>query len=443
MKSVKKWLIGTGMLILLLCSLLVLMLCLTRIETTVHGVHTRLLVPTGTNALIGLNMYAGTGDLPVIPGFLDGPVIRRKGGGQWDAAWFCEDRVFRRTGNEPSLHIGCAGRQTTYPIQAGPAVMPDVFAAPSRMLVLSDIEGNATFLDAALRELGVMGADGEWTYGANALVIAGDMVDRGRDVFPVLWRLYGLSIQAQHAGGAVHLVLGNHEQYMLQGNLSRAHREHIYALEQLGGQVAAFSPDTILGHWLRQQPVVIRAGDILVTHAGISPQVAASGLSLSQLNAAMRRYWRGEAASTIELDAVIGRAGVSQYRGYFESREGLYDHADAQEIATILTRFGARAMVVGHTPVERVTDLYGGRVLAIDVNSDTAASQALLFEHGVARVIPLDTKRDLAAGKLPSRALRLAGGEDWRTLGRFLQRGYELSQLPFPYATSPRQLAGN
>jgi hypothetical protein len=53
---------------------------------------------------------------------------------------------------------------------------------------------------------------------------------------------------------------------MLQGNLSRANREHIYALEQLGGQAAAFSADTVLGHWLRQQPVVIQAGDILITH---------------------------------------------------------------------------------------------------------------------------------------------------------------------------------
>lgn len=443
MKPVKKWLVGSGIFSLLLSSFLVLMLWSTRIETTLHGVHTRLLVPTGTDALIGLHMYAGTGDLPVMPGFLDGPIIRRQAGGHWDAVWFCEDRVFRRHGTDPSLQLVCAGQRRSYPIHAEVGPVPAVFAAPPNMLVLSDIEGNAQFLTAALRELGVTGANGEWTYGTNTLVIAGDAVDRGRDVFSVLWHLYALNLEAQRSGGAVHLVLGNHEQYMLQGNLSRANREHIYALEQLGGQAAAFSADTVLGHWLRQQPVVIQAGDILITHGGISPDVAAAGLSVPQLNAAMRRYWRGETASTIELEAVIGRAGVSQYRGYFEPDEDLYGRAGAQDVSAVLNRYNARAVVVGHTQVERITQLFGGQVIAIDVNSDTAASQALLLEYGVPRVIPLITRRDLAASALRSRPLCLTGSEDWRTLWRFLQRGYQLSQLPFPYSPNTHPPAGN
>lgn len=443
MKSVKKWLAASGILLLLVCTLLVVMLWATRIETTVHGVHTRLLVPTGTDALIGLPMYAGTGDLPVIPGFLDGPVIRRQAGGQWHAVWFCEDRVFRREGNASSLDLVCAGRHSAYPTHAEVTPSPAVFAATPKMLVLSDIEGNALFLDGALRELGVMDAHGAWTYGANTLVIAGDAVDRGRDVFAVLWRLYALTLEAQRHGGAVHLVLGNHEQYMLQGNLSRANREHIYTLEQLGGQVAAFSADTVLGHWLRQQPVVIQAGDLLITHGGISPDVAASGLSVPQLNDAMRRYWRGKAASTTELEAVIGRAGVSQYRGYFEPDESLYRQAGAQDVHAVLERFNARAVVVGHTQVERITQLFGGQVVAINVNSEAAASQALLVEHGVPRVIPLKTRRGLTAGAVRSRSLRLTDGEDWKTLGRFVQRGYQLSQLPFPYSPSGRPLAGD
>jgi hypothetical protein len=81
-------------------------------------------------------------------------------------------------------------------------------------------------------------ADGNWDYGSNHLVIAGDSVDRGRDVFAALWRLYSLSLQAQRSGGAVHVLLGNHEQYILRGNLTRAHKEHLYALEQMGGHAA-------------------------------------------------------------------------------------------------------------------------------------------------------------------------------------------------------------
>lgn len=433
MKSLKMWIGAVAALTLLIFLALLQLLWSSRIETTQHGVHVRLLIPTGTKAVIGVPTYAGTGDAPVLPRFLDGPVVRREADKQWRASWFCEDRVYHRHGRTATLEIDCAGQRSSYPIQSQAPLAPAVFAQPARMLILSDIEGNARFLDAALRELGVMNQDGRWTYGAGHLVIAGDAVDRGREVFAVLWRLYALSIDAAQAGGAVHLVLGNHEQYLLQGNPSRAHREHLHALERLGGQMAAFAPDTILGHWLRQQPVLIQAGDILVTHGGISPEVAASGLGVAQLNDAMRRYWRGEKASTSELEAVIGLAGLSQYRGYFESKKDLYAKAGNDDLASILGRYDARAVVVGHTAVERIETLYEGRVHAVNVNSDTAASEALLFEHGNARTVSLASQRGLAKESRHSRPLHLTRGDDWHTLGRLLQSGYQLAQLPFPY----------
>lgn len=309
----------------------------------------------------------------------------------------------------------------------------DVFAAPARMLVLSDIEGNARFLDGALRELGVMDARGGWTYGAGHLVIAGDAVDRGRDVFAVLWRLYVLSIDAARQGGAVHVVLGNHEQYMLLGNLSRANREHIHALEHLGGQKEAFAPDTVLGAWLRRQPVAIRAGGVMVSHGGAGPAVVSTGLQIPQLNDAMRRYWRGEPATTAELEAVIGRAGLTQYRGYLEPVKGQSVPASAEQVLAILDHFGARTIVIGHTTVARITSLHEGRIYAINVNSETAASEALLFEEGVARVVPLAARRDLKPTEVRKRPVNLLHAQDWRMLGRLARRQVELSKLPFPY----------
>jgi uncharacterized protein YbjQ (UPF0145 family) len=303
------------------------------------------------------------------------------------------------------------------------------------MLVLSDIEGNAAFLDEALRELGVLDSRGAWSYGSNRLVIAGDSVDRGRDVFAVLWRLYSLSLQAAGQGGAVHVLLGNHEQYVLRGNMSRANREHIHALERMGGSAQAFAADTVLGAWLRQQPVLLQAGKVLVAHGGISPFVATSGLSLAQLNDAQRRYWQGATAPSPALDAVFGQMGVTQYRGYFApSGEGPARATPAQ-VTDGLDRFGVETVVVGHTLVDQITPLYGGRVYAIDVNSTAAASEALLFEHGVPRIVPLGARRHFAQEEAPvmTRPLRLLDAEDWRTVRRLAQHSRALSQLPHPY----------
>ena len=416
---------------------MLVMLARARIETSASGVHTRLLLPTGGAAKIGVHIYSGTGDAPALPQFLDGPIVRIDARQRWSATWFCENKVERQTGTGTAgvLDIHCAGKHTRYPIRSLQPIPPSSMPMPAKMLVLSDIEGNARFLDAALQDLGVADAGGTWTWGSGHLVIAGDSVDRGRDVFAVLWRLYALSLQAEANGGAVHLLLGNHDQYMLRGNVSRAHREHLYALEQMGGQQQAFAADTVLGAWLRRQPVILQAGRVLVTHGGISPAVAASGLSLVQLNDAQRRYWQGERAQSPALDAVLGRTGVSQYRGYFPGMEGSEPRASVADVQRILAQFSADTIVVAHTPVERVTPFYDGRVIAIDVNTGTAASEALLFEAGISRVVPIRTRRVLpeeGAGTR-SRPLRLSDPEDWRTLGSFVRRSYSLSQLPHPY----------
>src|SRR3546814_20415943 len=96
---------------------------------------------------------------------------------------------------------------------------------PARVAVLSDLEGNIAFLEQALRRLGVVGADGQWAYGGGHLVVLGDSVDRGRDVFAVLWRLPGLSGPAGLAGRAVHGLVGHPHQYLMRKRIDSAVRE--------------------------------------------------------------------------------------------------------------------------------------------------------------------------------------------------------------------------
>jgi hypothetical protein len=404
------------------------------IELTEAGAHKRLLVPIGLGHA-GFNTFAGTGDQVRLPGFLDGPIIRRKDDGNWAATWYCEDKVQQMSGASAELSIDCAGRRHVFPIARTPAVPDAVFDTKADTIVLSDIEGNLRFLDAALNKLAVTDAEGNWNYGRNHLVIAGDAVDRGRDVFAVLWRLYTLSLQAQDAGGAVHLLLGNHEQYLLRGNTSRANRDHLYALSRMGGQPGAFGPETLIGHWLRLQPVIIKTGRTVITHGGVNPLVADSGFTVSNLNSAMRRYWLGDMPSKAELDAVIGPAGVTQYRGYMEDGKDSYARATAGQIGDVLAHFGAKTIVVGHTLVDRVTALHEGRVWAVDVNSDHARSEALLLRDGEPMVVSVDVPRQLGEGseRRSHRPFSLFDAEDLDMLKGLVTSNYALSQIRQPY----------
>ncbi len=404
------------------------------VELTEHGAHKRLLLPIGVGHA-GLNTFAGTGDKVHMPGFLDGPVVRRKADGSWNATWFCEDKVQQLSGVSADLAIDCGGKRHVFPVGRTPAVADAVFDTPADTLILSDIEGNARFLDASLESLGVTDAQGNWRYGRNHLVIAGDAVDRGRDVFPVLWRLYTLSLQAQDAGGAIHYVLGNHEQYLLRGNTSRANRDHLYALTRMGGQVDAFGPDTLIGHWLRLQPVIIKSGNTVITHGGVNPVVADAGFTVNNLNSAMRRYWSGDMPGKAELDAVVGPAGLTQYRGYFEDREDRYARASAAQIGDVLAHFGAKSIVVGHTLVERVTALHEGKVWAIDVNTNTARPEALLIRNGEPTVVSSGVARVLEenGGRRQIRPFSLFASGDLALLKGLVASNYALSQIPQPY----------
>ena len=425
---------GTVIAASLFILLVVVALANSRIELTESGVHKRLLVPVG-GVMVGIHTYAGTGDDPVrIKGFLDGPVVQRKTRSDWTATWFCEDKVQQLNGTGTELSIDCAGNQRRFPVARTPAITNAVFTTPADTLILSDIEGNARFLDASLASLHVTDAAGNWGYGRNHLVIAGDAVDRGRDVFAVLWRLYALSLQAQEAGGAVHVLLGNHEQYLLRGNISGANRDHLHTLARMGGPASAFGPDTVLGHWLRLQPVVIKSGTTVITHGGVSPVIADSGLTVSNLNSAMRRYWSGDMPGKAELDAVIGPAGVTQYRGYLEGGEDRFAAATTAQVRDVLAHFGASTIVVGHTQVDHVTPLHGGRVWAVNVNSNGARPEALLIQNGEPVVVSTGVKRQLdETPKRLTRPFSLSAVADMAMLRGLLSSNYALSRIPQPY----------
>jgi hypothetical protein len=407
-----------------------------RVETTGNGVHTRLLVPLGKGAA-GVRMYSGTGENVTLPGYLAGPVVRRGADGAWTARWFCEDAASEATGRDAAIRITCAGRTRAFPLTTAP-VADSVAPMPDKVAVLSDIEGNSEFLDAALRKLGVIDASRKWSYGTGHLVILGDSVDRGRDVFAVLWRLHGLAGQAHAAGGAVHVLLGNHEQYLLRGNISRAHPEYRYALQQLGGYAPAFAGDTVLGAWLRRQPVALKLGTVLFVHGGISPEVARAGLSVEALNTAMRDYWRQAGTTamsrTAALDAVLGLDGVTQYRGYFRASDGEYPAATQASVEEVLAHYGAGRVVVGHTLVDGVTRRFQGWVIAVDVNHPQARSDALVFVHGQPQVVEIGIPRGLRENQPRQlREFSLFDARDRALLASMYRTTRMLSRIPYPY----------
>ena len=413
---------------------LAVMIASADVQVGPHGVHERLLLPLPGDRSIAVRTYGVSADAVRIPGFLDGPVVKRAEDGRWKARWWCEDRVVARDGAGDTLAIDCAGTRRVFDLAPVP-VPKAVHPMPARVAVLSDVEGNAVFLHAALRAMGVTDAAGRWAYGTGHLVMVGDSVDRGRDVFEVLWTLRALQAEAARAGGAVHVVLGNHEQYVLNGNFSRAHAEHAYTARQLAAPGAALVRGTVLGDWLAEQPVAVRLGQTLFVHGGVHPRLVDDGITLEALNAASANRWRrtGSPPRSPALDAVFGSHGVTQTRALFPSPQS-DDPIDTGAVARTLRHFDATRVVVGHTTVPRVTTLHGGKVLAVNVNNNASRPEALFFEDGTPVIRDIGVPRRLLPDEERTlRPLEPSQAADRALLRALLVEMRRMSALPHPY----------
>jgi len=120
--------------------------------------------------------------------------------------------------------------------------------------LIGDLQGCCKPLDALLRKIA-------FDPRVDQLWLVGDLVNRGHDSLSVLRQLSAL-------GGAVTVVLGNHDLHLLavaEGVVPRGKHD------TLDGILAA--PDCAeLLHWLRQQKLAHFEHGVLLVHAGVLPQ---------------------------------------------------------------------------------------------------------------------------------------------------------------------------
>ena len=303
---------------------------------------------------------------------------------------------------------------------------------PPRLVALGDLHGDLGQAEAALQLAGATDSAGAWAgRTGDVLVQCGDLVDRGPGSLAVLRRFEDL---AGEAGGAVELLLGNHELMNLQRDFRYVNKNELIALGQatLGGELkgAAAAGGETSGSWgqeLGNDPAKnlreLRAGvaewdrlwqvggrwgaalaaqwkvaavrgegrcRLLFSHAGISPgiwagtgvfgapggdgRLAALGLEMSEV------LRQGQAGATARL-AQAG--GPLWFRGYAEPCRPGGDCRELEELCKglggILDDLGVEAMVVGHTVQEdgkilsRCPDPSGQpRLFVIDVGMSRA-----------------------------------------------------------------------
>ncbi len=261
----------------------------------------------------------------------------------------------------------------------GIGTVPDDVPKAVKVTAVSDVHGNGAGFRKLLQAHGVMDAKATWKYGAGHLVVLGDIADRGPDVTKSYWLVRSLQQQAVREGGMVHFVMGNHEAMVLRHDTRYAHPRFLETGALLHRDMSGLvAHDTELGLWLRAQPAVLRVGHHLFVHGGLSPSVVRAGSDLEGINQQFRSQLRsGENAS------LLGGAGPLWYRGLIPGMEKKQPESTTKDVDALLKAFKVKAVVVGHSTLDRVTSFHDGRVFGIDAGlKDGKPGEVWIWEDG-------------------------------------------------------------
>ena len=346
-------------------------------------------------------------------------------------------------------------RTVGFVVAAALAAAPAIALPPptqSRIVAVGDLHGDyAAWRDIA-GAAGLVNSNGRWTGGRTTLVQVGDVVDRGSDSLKIVRDLMRLQKEAPKQGGRVIVLVGNHEAMNITGDLryvtpgeftafatrnSVEMRDRLYEAKKaeieakyrardpsltpsairsawiedtpLGWveQRLAWTPDGEVGRWVIRNPAVAMVAGNLFVHGGISAEY--SKLQLAELN---RKVAAALSALDRSPDSIINSPlGPLWYRGLV-TRDSKVSEIPAvpagtaarppieEELATVLKAYGARRIIVGHTPnLKGVQILYGGRLVTIDSgNSSYYRGTPSYLEIIGDRLIPHSVPRSGGAG---------------------------------------------
>lgn len=259
---------------------------------------------------------------------------------------------------------------------------PSEFSKASKLLVISDIEGNFNAFKRLLQSNGVLDINYNWTFGKGHLVLVGDFFDRGEQVNEVLWLIYSLEKKAKVAGGYVHFIIGNHEVMNLNGDIRYVQEKYKKNLDLLNEEyVNLYGNDSEIGRWLRSKNIIEKIGDILFVHGGIAPVVNSLPMSLKEINDLAKLHYDQvkvkEKSDNILSILFSSKVSPFWFRGYYDKQKSTVPGF----IDSTLVKFRVKYIVTGHTIVsDHVSTHYDGKIINVDTKHAEGKSEALLIE---------------------------------------------------------------
>lgn len=274
-----------------------------------------------------------------------------------------------------------------------------------RVIAIGDLHGDYQQFLNVMMSAGLIDKKGKWTGGETHLVQTGDITDRGDGSREIIDHLVKLAKQAKKKGGYVHMLIGNHEamnmigdlRYVTKGEFASYAGRNAEKLQDMQWQRQlewmkvnqpgfeeldidaykkewqekvpigwveqriAWSKDGDYGKWVEDNQVAVQINDSIFLHGGISAKYCKFSLEslTDQMVTALVNF---DPASTDTI--VDDPLGPIWYRGLAQEKES---DVYSQTVTNILQRYGAKRIVIGHTPTGGIVwPRFDQRVIAND-----------------------------------------------------------------------------
>lgn len=275
--------------------------------------------------------------------------------------------------------------------------------AAARLVAIGDLHGDMGKTRRAFRIGGLIDHQDRWSGGTATAVQVGDQLDRGDNEVQILYFLERLQKEAAAAGGALHILNGNHETMNVGGRFryattpgridflrwqlvqsigasmkakcgcSDADKDMQASALQLPpnlmqaaniARLAALQPGGhIAQRFFARHHTVLQIGSTVFVHGGILPSHADYGLE--RINRESQQWISGQNPQQ-EPAFLGGRSAVVWAREYSTEDARRCDCSALQEALGKIP--GSKRMVVGHTIQEQgINSACAERVFRIDV----------------------------------------------------------------------------
>lgn len=270
------------------------------------------------------------------------------------------------------------------------------YDSASKIIAISDIEGNFNGLYSFLISNNVIDKNYNWIFGNGHVVFLGDFVDRGSQSAQVLWLIYKLEGEAMSHGGKVHYILGNHEVVNIE-EVGYGENKYIQGDQDSSANIpfdesnrVLFSAKSEIGKWLRTKNSIEKIGKYTFVHGGISPRLISFKPDFDKINNTIRENIENDLYTKPQKNKLanflIGKEGPLWYRGLAINYK-YYNKVNKSEYKRIRIYFNSPKIVIGHTPVEDIQTDFGGSLIKIDIahgqEKFSGKTKGLLIENNI------------------------------------------------------------